>query len=397
VNGTTASVLALFREELPAEPPEITAERQRVRAFIREATASGLMTPECDSWLSGFSPAFSREAGRRGWIGMTWPRRYGGRETSPSARFAVVEELLAAGAPVAAHWFSDRQIGPSLLRHGTPEQRDAFLPPMARGELWFCIGMSEPDSGSDLGSVRTRATRATRSGREGWIVNGSKIWTSHAQHAHHMLALVRTGAAGEPPKTSLTQLIVDMGTPGVTVRPIRMLDGREHFCEVFFDDVFVPGERVLGRAGEGWRQVLGELGFERSGPERFLSTFPLLTGVAGVAAQASHADRSAPDAEFGSLVARLLVLRAMSGRVGAHLDGAQAPGVQAAIVKDLGTRFENDSLDVARGLLGACPQPPPPAVRGLLGQAQAHAPGFTLRGGTNEIMRDIVARALGAP
>lgn len=359
--------LAIFRAGLPPETAEITRERGRVRQFLRDAVATGLMTPRCDGWLSGHSPEFSRELGRRGWIGMTWPREYGGRAATSATRLAVVEELLAAGAPVAAHWFADRQIGPSLLRHGTPEQRASFLPPMSRGELYFCVGMSEPDSGSDLGSVRTRATRAD----EGWTVTGSKIWTSHAQHAHHMLALVRTGDG--TPSVSLTQLVIDMRSPGVTVRPIRTMDGREHFCEVFLDEVHVPDDRVLGIVGNGWRQVLGELGFERSGPERFLSTFPLLA-----------ADPPAT-AEFGSLVARLVVLRAMAGRVAAHLDGAQAPAVAAAIVKDLGTRFENDSLDAARAWLDSSP---------LLDQAQTHAPGFTLRGGTNEIMRDIVARAL---
>jgi acyl-CoA dehydrogenase len=374
--------LTLFREPLDAEPDEIIHERRRVRRFVRDSVASGLMTSTCDSWLSGHSPEFSRQVGRSGWIGMTWPLEYGGRETSTAARFAVVEELLAAGAPVAAHWFADRQIGPSLLRHGTRRQQAFFLPLMARGEVFFCIGMSEPDSGSDLGSVRTRATRTAT----GWKVNGSKIWTSHAQHAHYMLALVRTGEPGGRPAGSLTQLIIEMTQPGVTVRPIRTLDGQEHFCEVFFDDVHVTDDRVLGRVGDGWRQVLGELGFERSGPERFLSTYPLLRSMA----------QNVPDGretEFGELVARLAVLRAMSGRVSHHLDGVEAPGVAAAIVKDLGTRFENESLDVVGEWLSLGAGTP--VARRLFAQAQPKAPGFTLRGGTNEIMRDIIARAWG--
>jgi alkylation response protein AidB-like acyl-CoA dehydrogenase len=385
MSSATTSLLSLFGEQLPPESPEVAAERVRVREFLAEARDGGLLEPQCDSWLSGHSPDFSRELGRRGWIGMTWPKALGGRESSTAMRFAVIEELLAAGAPVAAHWFSDRQIGPGLLRAGTPEQRAAFLPAMALGELYFCIGMSEPDSGSDLGSVRTRAVRT----EGGWKVSGSKIWTSHAQHAHHMLALVRTGAADVRTAEALTQVIVDMSTPGLTVRPIRTLDGREHFCEVFLDDVLVPDDRVLGVVGNGWRQVLAELAFERSGPERFLSTFPLL---AEVAAGAREAERTDP--AFGELVARLLALRAMSGRVARRLAVGEAPGTAAAVVKDLGTRVENASLDRAREWLAARAEPPSASLRGLLDHAQAHGPGFTLRGGTNEVLRDIVARAL---
>jgi alkylation response protein AidB-like acyl-CoA dehydrogenase len=386
MSDPTGSLLSLFRDELPPESLEVAEERLRVREFLREAARSGLMSPQCDSWLSGHCPEFSRELGRRGWIGMTWPKAFGGRETSTAMRFAVIEELLAAGAPVAAHWFSDRQIGPGLLRTGTSQQQELFMPAMARGELFFCIGMSEPDSGSDLGSVRTRATRDPA----GWRVTGSKTWTSHAQHAHYMLALVRTGAPGERAAEALTQVVIDMTAVGLTVRPIRTLDGREHFCEVFLDDVLVPDHHVLGQVGSGWRQVLGELAFERSGPERFLSTFPLLAQVTASAPQSEREDPA-----FGDLVARLVVLRAMSGRVAQQLGAGEAPGTAAAVVKDLGTRFENESSDLAREWLAARPDQPSVPLRGLLEQAQTHGPGFTLRGGTNEVMRDIVARALG--
>jgi acyl-CoA dehydrogenase len=379
--------LDLFRESTPVETRETVAERVRVRAFLADALAQGLMTPECDSWLSGHSPAFSRELGRHGWIGMTWPACYGGREASTMTRFAVIEELLAAGAPVAAHWFSDRQIGPGLLRHGTKAQRQFFLPALARGEIYFCIGMSEPESGSDLGSIRTRATRTDT----GWTINGSKIWTSHADKSHYMLALVRTGTAGQKNADALTQVIIDMTSPGITVRPIEMLGGRTHFCEVAFADVHVEETMVLGAVDNGWRQVLGELAFERSGPERFLSTFPMIDGLTGTGADPAR------DVDIGSLIARLSVLRAMSARINHHLDGPVAPGVAAAIVKELGTTLENDSIQIARRWLPTLPDATRHAqVSQHLYHAQTHAPGFTLRGGTNEIMRGIIARALGA-
>ncbi len=375
--------LSLFRDTPPPDGDDVLAERRDIRAFLTSASESGLFTPEVDTWLSCFNPEFTRALGAAGYIGMTWPAAYGGRDASVSQRLAVVEELLAAGAPVAAHWFADRQIGPSLLRHGTEKQRATFLPPMARGELYFCIGMSEPDSGSDLGSVRSRAVQVDG----GWRVNGSKTWTSHGDRAQHMLALVRTGQPGVAHKEALTQVIIDMSAPGVTVRPITMLDGREHFCDVFFDDVFVPDERVLGRVGSGWAQVLGELGFERSGPERYLSTFALLAGLSSAGATSDYVRTNA-----GELLARLVVLRAMTARVNIRLDGPAAPGVAAAVVKDLGTSWELDSLNLAGAWLTETADE---ELSRLYREALDHSPAFTLRGGATEVMRDIVARGWG--
>lgn len=365
---------ACFGRRLDPEPAAVRDERDRVRAFL----AGTPFESSCDSWLSAHDPAFSRALGAAGFVGMTWPERYGGRDASTLARYAVVEELLVAGAPLAAHWFADRQIGPGLLRHGTEEQRTRLLPPMARGELYVCVGMSEPDSGSDLGSVRTRARRTDG----GWVVSGSKTWTSHATDAHLMLALVRTGGADERPSGALTQLLVDLSAPGVTIRPIPMIDGRSDFCEVFLDEVVVPDRDVVGTPGRGWGQVLDELAYERSGPERFLSTFPLVSDVVAAGAE-----------EVGELAARYLVLRAMSARVAAALDGERPPGLEAAIVKELGTRFEGDTIDWARRAVEDLGDR---SLGRRVDEVLLHSPAFTLRGGTTEIMRGIIARELGA-
>src|SRR3954451_2059611 len=175
---------------LAPAPRSEAAEQVRgeVREFLAAELAAGTFQTHVDTWLSGVDPVFSKKLGERGWLGMTWPKQYGGHERSAMERYAIAEELLAAGAPVAAHWIADRQSGPSILRFGTEEQRQRYLPGIARGELYFAIGMSEPESGSDLASVRTRAERVDG----GWVVNGTKVWTSHAHHAHHMLTLVRT-------------------------------------------------------------------------------------------------------------------------------------------------------------------------------------------------------------
>lgn len=383
-------IRTLFGLERSGEHEASWAERMKVREFLAEQRAAGAFAARCDSWLSGFSAEMSAELGARGWIGMTWPERFGGRGTDAAMRYAVVEELLAAGAPVAAHWFADRQIGPGLLRHGTADQQQRLLPGMAAGRLFFCVGMSEPQSGSDLASVRTRARRDT----DGWLVSGSKIWTSHADRAHYMLALVRTGEPGESPSTALTQVLIDMADPGITVRPIRTLDGSAHFCEVFLDDVVVSDTMVLGPVGQGWRQVLSELAYERSGPERFLSTFPL---VHDFVARLGGTDADGLD-ELGRLVSRLGTLRAMSERINAQLGQGTASGLAAALVKDIGTRTENEGLDFVRRWIGTTVPENSPSPYGELADAfshaQAHAPNATLRGGTNEILRNIVAKGV---
>ncbi|HJX42917.1 MAG TPA: acyl-CoA dehydrogenase family protein [Geodermatophilus sp.] len=380
---------------LAPAPPSEAAEQVRleVRAFLAEELAAGSFTTHVDTWLSGVDPEFSRKLGARGWLGMTWPREYGGHERSAMERYAVTEELLAAGAPVAAHWIADRQSGLALLRYGTEAQRKEILPRIAAGECYFVIGMSEPDSGSDLASIRTRATRNADGDL---VVTGAKVWTSNAHHSHYGIVLVRTGPPGEGPRgkhQGLTQLLVDLSLPGITINPIRILDGGHHFNEVVFDDVVVPGDMLLGEEGAGWHQVTAELAFERSGPERFLSTWPLL---AEFGRRAAASGDPAQLAVLGRLSSRALALRQLSLRIAAALDRGELPDIPAALVKDMGTTFEQDVVDEVRRVVDvpASLDSPDPLGRALA-EAQLHAPGYTLRGGTNEILKGIVARGLG--
>jgi alkylation response protein AidB-like acyl-CoA dehydrogenase len=368
-------------------PDQIRLLRGEVRAFLAEQH----FTPRADAWLAGWDEDFSARLADRGWLGMTLPPQYGGHGRTTLERYAVTEELLAAGAPVAAHWIADRQIGPSLLRYGTEEQRRLFLPQIARGVCFFSIGMSEPDSGSDLASVRTRAERVPG----GWRVTGTKVWTSGAHHAHAFFVLARTAPLdpGGSRHEGLSQLIVPLDSPGVTIRPIELLTGEHHFNEVVLDGVHVPDDMVLGAIGDGWRQVTSELAYERSGPERFLSTYPLLAALVGALATR---DDGRGRRELGSLLARLLSLREMSLGIAAALASGVAQEVPAALVKDLGTRFEGEVVEAARMLLDVEPDAgsAEPVAR-LLAQSVLHAPGFTIRGGTSEILRGVVARGLG--
>lgn len=368
---------------------DLVGLRNAVRNFLDSQLAEKRFVPQCDSWLSGWNESFTRNLADQGWVGMTIPAQYGGAGRSFIERYVVTEELLAAGAPVAAHWIADRQIAPALLRYGTERQREDLLPKIARGEFFFALGMSEPDAGSDLASVQLRATRANG----GWVLRGTKIWTSGAHRAHAIMALARTARLTDDRRQGLSQFIVPTSAPGLTIRPIPLLTKEHHFNEVFFDDVFVPEANILGVEGEGWNQVTNELAFERSGPERFLSSYPLLTHVAD-----KIVDRANPEshAAVGTAIARLVALRELSQDVASKLNDGQEVGERAALVKDIGTRFERDVIDLARTTLDIEPDlASPDDQTRLLAQAILHAPGFTIRGGTNEILRGVIARSLG--
>ena len=372
----------------PVRLPE-AAERLRgeVRAFVAEHMPADYL-PNSD-FNEGHSPEFTRALGQRRWIGMTWPAQYGGAERSFFERYVVTEELLAAGAPVSAHWIADRQSGPLLLRYGSEAQRARYLPGIARGETFFSIGMSEPDSGSDLASVSTRAEAV----QGGWVVNGTKVWTTDAHRNHYMVTLVRTQPPGDNRHAGLSQLVVDLQGEGVTVRPIRNIAGGEDFNEVVFEDCFVAEEDVIGTPGNGWEQVTSELSYERSGPERFLSAFRLF--VEFVRAAGPDPDR-ATAALIGRLASHVMTLRKMSVSVAGMLQEGKSPAVEAALVKQLGNDFEKLVPEllrlappaVAAGLAAS-------ALRRSFEQTLLHSPSFTIRGGTREILRGVIARGLG--
>lgn len=376
-----------MRFDLPDTPPGAEALRAELRAFLAEAGRAWTPEIRARSWM-GFDRDFSREVGARGWIGMTWPKAYGGHERSGLERVVVLEEMLAAGAPVGAHWIGDRQSGPLILRLGTEEQRRRILPGIARGELAFCIGLSEPDAGSDLANLRTKAERVPG----GWKLNGRKIWTTFAHKSDYMIALVRTSPApeGGSRHAGLSQFLVDLRLSGISIRPIRDLAGADSFNEVTFDDVMLKEDDLVGAEGAGWAQATSELAFERSGPDRYLSSFPALSlGLDALAAN------PVPGAEVtvGRMVARLSALRGMSLSVGGMLERGEDPAVEAALVKDVGNVFEQALPEHLRGLLD--PEDSPAELRALLAALTQLTPTFSLRGGTREILRGIIARDLG--
>ncbi len=364
---------------------ELTLQSE-VREFLACELPRGGFTPGL-GMAAPRDPGFSRLLAGRGWVGMALPAEYGGGDRSAVERFIVVEELLRWGAPVGFHWVADRQTGPMLARFGAEEQKRRFLPAICRGELSFSIGMSEPGAGSDLAAVSTRASQVDG----GWRVTGTKIWTGGAHVNDWFVVLCRTSEEGpqsaRAKQEGLSQLIVDLHSPGLTARPIEYLDGEAFFCEVTLEDVFVPDELVLGEVGRGWAQNTSELAFERAGPERWLSTYLLV--------EEAVRRGLVSDGILGELLSRWWAIRALSLSVARSIDVGAAPAAESALVKELGTRFEQEALDAIWTLVDGEPDLAAQSLfEQLLARTILGAPSFTIRGGTNEILRTVAARAL---
>ena len=359
-----------------------TAQQQRLRDEAREFARDAVQRfgRANDSWISGYSRALSRELGARGWIGMGWPKEHGGGARSPLDRLIVAEELITAGAPIGASWFADRQMGPALIAYGSAEQQRRYLPLILSGETTWCIGMSEPNAGSDLAALQTSAVRDG----DHYVINGQKIWTSFAARADFCYLICRTSR--EPaPHRGISEIIVPMDTPGIEVRPIRDLTESEHFCEVWFTDVRVPAENLVGVVGGAFSQTMRQLEHERGGIDRLVSNRALFD----IARQ--RADTSDPlvrqeiaALEIGYRVGRLLVMRSVMG---------QAPPGFAAATKCMCTEHEQRVADFVGRTLGA-----EALLWDVVSRGIVYAPGYTIMGGTSNVLRNILGeRVLGLP
>jgi len=357
---------------------EQVALREEARSFAAAAVAR--YGSVGDSWMNGFSRDLSKELGERGWLGMTWPVEHGGGGRPPIDRLIVAEELIEAGVPLAATWFADRQIGPTLIAYGTQEQQRAHLPAILAGETTWCIGMSEPDAGSDLAALMTSARR---DGDE-WVINGQKIWTSHGLRADQCYLICRTSNDG-PPHQGISEIIVPMDAPGIQVRPIRDMTGGEHFCEVFFDDVRVPVANLVGTEGAAFKQTMRQLEHERGGIDRLVSNRARYLRALEVADRDDPIVRQEIAAiESGYRIGRILVLREVL---------RQAPAGFSAATKCYCTELEARIAEFVARVFGPASLVESDAADGVL-----YAPGYTIMGGTSNVMRNILAeRVLGLP
>ena len=374
-------------------PPACQKLREEVRAFIAEEIAAGTFVPDRPGHGDTHNRAFSKRVGAKGWIGMTWPKKYGGHERNFLERYVVTEEFRVANAPVRLHFVADRQSGPILLKYAPEHIKKDILPRICRGELCFVIGMSEPGSGSDLFAAKTKATKING----GFRINGSKIWTSNAHIADYMLGLFRTSPpTKENRRHGLTQFLIDCKSPGITIRPIVNLTGQHDFNEITFDDVFVPDLHLIGEVDMAWKQATDELAYERSGPDRWLETFSSLTELVRRAGT-EPGERLAEG--IGREVAHLATLRRMSVSVAGMLQAGKTPAVEAAVVKDLGTNWEQALPNKVRLLAPPSGDSDPDSNDDRFEEALAHttliAPKLTIQGGTREVLRGIIARGLG--
>jgi hypothetical protein len=377
-----------FAFEYTEPTEEERALREEVRAFLAAELPKRSHAPGL-GMSARHNPEFSKKMAAKGWLGMALPTEWGGHSRNAVARFVVVEEMLRWGAPVGAHWVADRQTGPQLLHFGTEDQKRQFLPAIAAGECYFAIGMSEPDAGSDLAGVQTKAVR----GDGGWLLSGTKIWTSGAHRNDYFIVLCRTHPGEGSKHEGLSQFIVDLRSPGIAINPIRFLDGTHDFNEVVMDEVFVPDEMVMGELGRGWQQVTSELAFERAGPDRYLSSWLVFEWFL---------DRlGGPDAPpylleaAGRIGARFWALRQMSMAVSRAIDAKRSPALEASIVKDLGTTFEQEIVATIQRCLDHEPSLDEAEVGAqLLAKAVLTGPSFTIRGGTTEILRSVAAKGL---
>ena len=372
-------------------PPETMKLREKVRAFIAEEVEAGTFVPQIGLKNRTFNREFSKRVGAKGWIGMTWPKQYGGHERSFLDRYVVTEELRAVTAPTWAHFVADRQSGPVILKYGDEELKSTILPRICKGELAFCIGMSEPGSGSDLFAASARADKTD----DGWVLNGAKIWTSNAHESDYMIGLFRTSPPTKDNRRhGLTQFLVDMTWPGITINPIMQMTGQHDFNEVVFDNVKVPENHLLGEVDGAWKQATSELAYERSGPERFLETFYVLTAL--IKKVGDTPDTREAEG-IGRLVAQLHTLRRMSVSVAGMLEAGKEPVLEASIVKDVGTLWEQALPAKARDLAAFAKSDAGNEAdfEDIMEFATLVAPKFTIQGGTTEVLRGIIARGLG--
>ena len=379
------------------DSPEQRRLRDEVQSFLQADPALAARPFPEDGWIAGFDPAFSRRLAERGWIGMTWPRRYGGAERSYLDRLIVTEELLLAGAPVAAHWFGDRQIGPALLANGSEAQKQDLIPRILRAEVSFCIGMSEPGAGSDLAGLATRAELVG----DHFAVSGQKIWTSFATEADYCYLLARSDPDAAPHR-GISELLVPMDLPGITIRPILDMVGEEHFGEVFFDGVRVPAENLIGTLHRGWYQIMRQLDYERSGIERLISNYPLWRDVKRLARERGLTRDPVVRQRMARIETAFRAGRGLIYGVANMLTAGEVPNHEAACAKTFCTTLEQEIARLTSELLGPYAQLQRGSSRapldGRAARALLYAPAYTIQGGTNEILKNIIAqRGLGLP
>ncbi len=346
-------------------------------------------------WIEIARP-WQRRLYEGGWAAISWPRAHGGRGASVVERWLFELALDEVGAPRPPAQSYVDLIGPALLAHGTPEQQRRFLVPMISGEELWCQGFSEPGAGSDLASLRTRGERRG----DAYVVSGQKVWTSNAEIADWCFLLCRT-EPDAPKHKGISLLLVDMRTPGITVRPLVQMTGDAEFCEVFFEDVRVPADRLLGAPGAGWGIAMGIVAHERGPMWTFIfqrkirrALLDLLARVREHPATAGALADPVVRQRLAQAHIEVELLKLAGYRSLTTLLRTGHPGEASSLEKILGSETDQRLRDLAQGLFGPWGAlDDGPAARAFL-----YSRGLTIMGGTSEIQRNVIAqRILGLP
>jgi hypothetical protein len=376
--------------------------RREVREFLEGEIARGLFKPGCDGWIHGFSPEFTRKLAQKSWIGLSWPKEYGGQGRSNVDRFILTEEILRFGAPAALHWFADRQIGRAVMHFGTPEQKKEMLPKILHGDAWVGLGLSEPEAGSDLGSVQTRAAEEGNS----YIINGQKMWTSCARYMNYMYLVARTDPTA-PKHRGISEFIIPIPLPGINIVPTIDITGTEAWGEVFFDNVKIPKTSLIGEKNRGFYQIVNQLDYERSGMERLMGNYPLFDAIVKFSKETMRSGKPVcQDPLIRDKLARLQVEfevgRLLTYRVAFVIDQGKVPNMEAAMAKVYCTAFEQHLADLSTKIVGMYGQLAEDSrwapISGMASHSFLGSMGYSLQAGTSEILRNVIAtRGLGLP
>ncbi|MDY6853795.1 MAG: acyl-CoA dehydrogenase family protein [Thermodesulfobacteriota bacterium] len=382
---------------------EQTEFRQEVRDFLDQKLKSGAFQITSNGWIESFSQEFSKEISKKGWIGMTWPKEFGGQEATYLDRAILMEEMLKYQAPIGYHFLGDRQVGPAIIHFGSEEQKETILPKIINAEISFALGFSEPDAGSDLVSVRTSAIEEG----DHYIINGQKVWTTGAHRADYIWTLVRTDPDASKKHKGLSEFIVDLKNPGVTIRPIINMVGVHSFNEVFFDNVKVPKENMVGQKNRGFYQIMAQMDYERAGLERLMQNYPLFEYIIEyVKKEKRNGGPLCKDTKIRNTLAQLEIEyqigRIFCYQVAWTLTQGRLPNYEASLCKAYCTQFEKRLSDASTRILGLYGQLMPGSkwapIQGDAASSYLWSVSYTLQGGTVEVLKNIIAmRGLGLP
>lgn len=383
--------------------------RDNVRQWLRENLPTGWGTtvrePEDEAARAAFRLDWEKRLFRGGWSGLAWPKEYGGRNATIVEQIIFLEEMARADAPDGFNIIGRNLTAPTLMAHGTEAQRQRYLPAILSGDEMWCQGFSEPNSGSDLASVRCRAIQDV----DGFVVNGQKIWTSFAQYAQWCILLVRTDTSAQKHK-GLSFLLVDMRTPGITIRPLVQITGETEFSEVFFDDVRVPAENLVGEMNQGWRIAMTTLTFER-GPEealprqvRFSRDLERLFQVAATTRRNGRmvADDPVIRQKLAASYIDLELMRLNGLRGLSRIAKGEELGSESSFSKLYWSHMYQRMMETALEVTGAdsalAPGDSDAPAEGFFSHRFLQSRPMTIYSGTSEIQRNIIAeRVLGLP